>query len=736
MLFGLLCLLILCATLLVLRKRTSVSGAAPAWQAPRSRPETAAALLLLLASCYPILRLGPWSEPHVSVLLGDAASHARVGGEVARYGLPHGWLESYLGGFPFGHHYPPLGWLLLAGGMKLGLSPGLAVNGLGLLATLAAPWAVYAACARAGARPLIAACAGSLLALVSPYNPFVGGFEVYFSTGLLSQALALPLCISSAAAIARGARAEATIFAALSMSAHPQLSAACFVLVALVALVDGARGRRASVACALGAALLTGGALYGQGLRTLQVPFGWPPGFGWRQVGFGTSRLMWWFRDGDLLDNGSHVPVLTALAGAAGLVSALLLSRRASRALLLATLAGLTLSSTGPALLQLPRWGPWLLEFAQPLRALCLLAPLLAVLLAVSLEEGTGALVRVALPERAWLARVMPFAAPALCLCVLALALPGRVRAAEELSDARREATCHAAVPGFERARLSAWVRALRGGSLWFDSGESQQLGGCVMAQGVELESAVSLGNTGAVGAHVGILAAAARQLQPERDGAARRAEALGVRYVLRDRREQAGLAAGFQRRAESGAIELLELPGVRRARLGCVRERWSGSDRALRARLVRDLSTTSGADHLLDPERFVELVPGPGDLKVEPVDAACDTRGATLEIVEHEPGLLEAVIENPAPVDVAFNAAAFPAWRVSIDGGPEATTRTIAPGYVYVPLAAGRHRVLVEAGTLPGYGVWLFLAAVGVAALAWLDARKLPAAWRSLGRR
>jgi hypothetical protein len=730
-LLGLLCLFVLCATLLVLRGGSSAPPGAAAWRVPPSRRELVGGALLVLASCLPLFLLAPYSRATADVFAGDSASHAKVALEIARYGLPHGWLDSYLGGFPFGHHYPPLGWLLLASGLSLGLSPGVAINGLGLLATLATPLSMYTACVRAGARPLHAACAGCLLSLVSPYNPFIGGHEVFFSVGLLSQAVALPLCISCAAAAARGARGEATIVAALAMSAHPQLGVATFVLIGGVAVLDGARGRRGAVACALGSAVLTGAALYGQGLRTLRVPFGWPPGLGWRQVGFGTARLVWWFRDGDLLDNESKIPAITALAGAAVLLALLLIKRRATRALLLATLAALALSSAGRALLKQPGWGAWLLEFAQPLRVLALLAPLLAALLAAALEEAAAALRSSALPRgRRW-RRLALLAGPGISLCVLALAAPTRVRTAQQLRQARvgPAAECKVEVPGFDRAALAAWFRSLRGGSVWFSEGEGVTLDSCLLNHGIELASAVPIGSTSAVGSHVGVLAAAAKQLQPQRAGAAHRAAALGVRYVVRDMRKGPGLAPDFTRRAASGVVELLELPHVQRAHLGCVRQRWSGSDRALREKLMRELVTPEGADHLLDPESFVELVPAPGDVVVSAVDTPCDATSASLRVVEHAPGRLEALVESAAPVDVAFKVTAFPAWRVSVDGSPGVPAGTVAPGHVYARLAAGRHRVVATASTLPGYGAWLALAAIGVAALAWLDTRHLRAA-------
>jgi hypothetical protein len=732
-LLGLLCLLILCATWLVLRGAAGEPRGSVAWHAPRGRHEIAAGALLVLVSSLPLLFVAPWTHGSAHFFPADAASHAKVALEIAREGLPHGWLESYLGGFPFGHHYPPLGWLLLALGMRAGLAAGTAVNSLGFIATLAAPMALYAACVRAGARPIHAACAGCMLSLVSPYNPFVGGFEVYFTIGLLSQAVALPLCIGFAAAVARGARAEAALLGALSMSAHPQLCSACIVLIGIVASLDGARGRRGAVACALGASVLAGAALYGQGLQTLRVPFGWPPGITWRQLGFGAARLVWWFRDGDLLDKDSHVPALTSLALASALTCALLFERRAARALLLLALAGVAVSSSGRALATLPKWGPLLLEFAQPLRALALVAPIFAALLAVALEEGIARLRGVAPPGPGKLRQLTTLTAVAVSLCALGLAVPARMRAARQLRELRAGSAAGRCVGvlGFDRAKLSSWFHSLRGGSLWFDQREAQPLATCLESQGLELESRAPIGNTSAVGSHVGLLWVAAKQLQPERAGAAGRAQALGIGYVIRVASAGAAPLPGFARREVSGQVELLEVAGAGRAHLGCVRERWSGSDRALRERLTRELSTAQGADHLLEPERFVELVQGQGDVTVARVDRECDATHATLDVAEREPGALEAVLESDAPVDLAFSATAFPTWRVSVDGAPGVPAGMIAPGYVYVHIGRGRHRIVATVSSMSGYGVWLGLAGLGVAALAWLDVRRLRAVWR-----
>jgi hypothetical protein len=266
---------------------------------------------------------------------------------------------------------------------------------------------------------------------------------------------------------------------------------------------------------------------------------------------------------------------------------------------------------------------------------------------------------------------------------------------------------------------LATWFGSLRGGSLWFTEGEGDPLGDCLLNQGLELASAVPLANTSAVGSHVGLLRMAAQQLQPERAGAGQRAQALGVRYVLRS--SSAPIPhSGFVRRNVSGSVELWENPAAGLAHVGCVRERWTGSDRALRERLAEQLATADGADRLLDPEQLIELVQGSGEVRVERVEDGCAASSARLSVRKLEPGVLEALVEAEAPTDVVFSATAFPGWRLSVDGA-FAPQQVIAPGYVGAHVARGRHRVLATAGTLPGYGLVLGLGALAVAALAWL---------------
>jgi hypothetical protein len=200
---------------------------------------------------------------------------------------------------------------------------------------------------RVGARPTFAAVGAAYVAWVSPYNPFVGGYEAFFRLGLLSQVLALPVCILFASAVARGHRAWSAPLAALAMAAHPQLALASIAIVGVAGVARGRTDVMVRWARGVAGAFLLGLALYGPGIATNDVPFGWPPDFGWRQLGFGLRRLDWWFLDGDLLDYGRDTPALTALAGAAVLALSLCAARPGARAALAAAVSAIALSSVG-----------------------------------------------------------------------------------------------------------------------------------------------------------------------------------------------------------------------------------------------------------------------------------------------------------------------------------------------------------------------------------------------------
>ena len=348
MLLGLLCTLVLIGALLVVRSRADTRlAAARAWSYPQRSAEVALGAGALLLAASPWLAIAPWTHGAPISFWGDTASHARAAEEIARTGLPHGWIEAYYGGFPFGHHYPQLGWLLLAGLIRAGLSPAAAIHLLGWCATVSAPLVLYFAAVNCGARPRHALVGGLLLLYISPFSGFVGGTETFFQLGLISQSLALPCCIGLAATVAASrARWPGALAAVLAMASHPQVAVATLTLAGVATVVSA--NCAAVLRCLrIGTvAVIAGLALYAQGVATLDIPFGWPPGLGWRQLGFHPSRLHWWLVDADLLDRG-RVPVFTALTAAALFALLLRLGRPVARAAASALAAALLLSACG-----------------------------------------------------------------------------------------------------------------------------------------------------------------------------------------------------------------------------------------------------------------------------------------------------------------------------------------------------------------------------------------------------
>jgi hypothetical protein len=513
------------------------------------------------------------------------------------------------------------------------------------------------------------------------------------------------------------------------MAAHPQLAVAAVAVIGLAAFASGQRDVVARFSRGTAGALVFGLALYGPGIANHRVPFGWPPDFGWRLVGFGTLRFGWWFIDGDLLDRGRELAPLTSLAGAALLAVALRARRPAARAGLVAAAVTVLLSAIGPSLSRLEPVGPALLSVFQPLRALALVPAVAAALVVIALEEATpvlqGALAALGLPRLSVSAGWSVFATAA---GVLAFATPERASYASRLASVlalRADGQCADAPHGYRRAEVASWVRSLRGGRLWFDDKHDDALERCLVLDGILLESGVPIGNTGGVGAHVGIAFLAFHRLEPSRSGADRRAEALGVRHVL-----TVVDAAGFSVKRRSGTVALASRGGATDlVGAGCIVERWRGSDQVLRQKLIADFKTNAGTDRLLDPSRFVALehADGKGDLSKRSIEAApCDAQNVSVTATSREPGAIEAIVDSRAPVDVVFRVSAFPTWQVTIDGEPVARTEMVSPGFVAARVPAGRHRVAAVVSALPGYVTLITLGAAAVVAVSLLRRRHL----------
>jgi hypothetical protein len=246
-------------------------------------------------------------------------------------------------------------------------------------------------------------------------------------------------------------------------------------------------------------------------------------------------------------------------------------------------------------------------------------------------------------------------------------------------------------------------VSSLAGGRLWYDD-TSETSVECEFSTGFEIDSSVPIAVTSGVGGHVGVHQVAFHQLAPDRAGSARRAEALGVRHLLLFTGEPAG--DGWEIAHRSGNVVLAERTGgTDVVGVGCIASVWTGSDDALRERLFAGLATKRGARALLDPHTFVALETVERQALTE---RAADLAGCSVESAEvhehpREPGAHEADVEIPAPVDLVIRVAAFPTWRVLVDG-QEAKTTTVAPGFPSVRIPAGKHHVEAVVSLFPGY--------------------------------
>ncbi len=715
MIFGLAALAVLVTWLL----RDRFAGRPSAWSpAKGARAEWAVATLGTLAMSGPLLLAVPRLVRPDVTLIGDASSHAVIAHAIARDGLPHGWIDSFNGGFPVALHYPVVGWLLAAGLMKLHVPPVSAMQGLALFALLAAPLVALFGARAAGARPLAAFAGAAALAWVSPHGGFVGGWEAYLQKGLFSQVLSWPLVPWLVAAVARSRRAHhAPLVAALLLATHPQVGIATLVALLPAVLASGSRDAllrlvRAGVA---GGAVLV--AEFGPGLRTLGVPFGWPPMDPWKIVGFRPEQTVRWILDARLLDEDRE-PVLALAWLLAVTVLLACVRRRSCRATLAATVTVVAVALSGTSLARAGKLGALVLSFLQPLRVLPLVPVVVAAALVVAVEE-----ILASAAAAAWRLRVSPsLLARAAVLSLLGVGAFDALRSRELFMEdyfARTvvDAThpeCGERHPDLVVGPTRGWIRDLRGGRI--DLYGPPPFAHCAFRRGVAFDSPLPFAGTAGAGAHVGVHSVAFSQLRPTEPGSAARAEALGVRWVLTETALRPGPASDWRVLRSGGGEELSErLGGTDTIGVGCVSRAWRGDDPALRAALFDDLG--GAATLLADPRALTRIERDAGELVVadEP-RRDCDASRASVVESAREPGAYEASVESPSPVDVVARATSFPSWRAEIDGR-EAPTFVVAPGFPAVRVPSGRHHVVFVVSLprfyLAGLGVALFVVAL-----------------------
>ncbi len=683
-----LCLaLAMIAVLLVALGSRRAAATPPPARGPSRAPTRArlAYALLAVAPSATLLPLAPWALG--ATAFGDGVTHARVIAEIAASGLPHGWIGSYLGGFPFAEHYPPLAWLLGAALVALGRSPLYATHLLGFAALALTPLAFFWATARIGLRPLACVAGAWFLAALSPESAFVGGYESFFRLGLLSQVIALPLLLVTASLLVEGrSHHGAALVGSLAVLAHPQLT----LVFALVAAIGAAIARDRRALWRVARALLTIGAValavYGPGLLTMSVPFGWPSGLGYRHLGFRPERALAWLRDGGLLDARRPI-VLTDLALLALFTIALLGRHRAAQVALGALGVALAIALGGYAIDGTPGLR-WLLAVLQPLRAITLVPAILALIVTLAIDRGAPHVER-ALLGHGRTRTIAPHAATILATACLALMAPALLERRESARHGAADVIARTPCEGLGDPRaLAASLARLEGGRLYYAEADARSTL-CLNDGALQLASRVPLATSLAVGTHVGVEAELFGLVPLGTPRASAALEAIGARYVV----SSAPLREGFTRigATSSPLYESDARSGL--VGVGCVRERMAGSERALRAAIEDAIDATRAAERFLDPRRLVAWRTLDGPLAIERVDDDCDADDARVEEREREPGALEASVTTSHPVDVVLRITAHPGWRASVDG-VRAPLERIAPGFLSLRVSPGRHRV------------------------------------------
>ncbi len=654
-----------------------------------------------------------------AVLYSDGHSHAAVMQAIAEGHASRGWIDIFHGGFPLGYHYQPLAWCLGALVIWLGASTASAFHGLALASIAALSVVALVSCARFGMKPAAAALATIAVATVSPYNEFVSSWSTSLSAGMISQSLAMPFVAALAAAVflprqndnRLRARALAPVLAMFSIAAHAQVATMGLTIIGVSVLAGGNKvARRRYFRAGLAASIL-GAAIYGPGIATLKVPFGYGRIQGWMQLGFSFDRLSYWLRTGSLFDM-SRPSVMTVLTAVSAVWLAIRFRVPAARAALAALLVSLGLSVTADAWARCGTTCEPILAFLQPLRAVGLTPLTAGVAIAVALHDASTAFSSweraATFRERA--ERFLPLVAWLATLGYLASVWPSTARMGRRYVGARtvqpKGQIC--GVAGLSYDSLKRLESHASVGRLAFM--DDPPLYNCAEAAGGELVSPVPLAGSGGAGGHVGILTQATAALKWSEAGSAVRARTLGVGSIVHVRAHVPPPDGGWQVVASEGDVMLSQRTGSMLVDKGCIVERWSGSNAALATRIGADLGDKAGI--LEDPSRLIELSFATGPVVSEPLASDCDATSAEVTEGTCRDGLCEATVRTQTPVDVVMRVTAFPGWQLQVDGH-DAPMHVVAPGFIATRVTQGEHRVTAE---VSGFGRYLFLLFAGAA--------------------
>jgi hypothetical protein len=642
-------------------------------------------------------------------LPGDARTHALAAQHLFGEALRSGWSDVYVGGFPLAVHYPLVGWVLLALPMQLGLDPTRAVHVACTSALVATSVAGYWIGRTHGVRVIPSLIAALVFAWIAPLNAFVGGFESYFVTGLVSQVMVVPFLLGwSATTLGRGTAALASAFASLSFLTHPQVAVAATVLLGIAVLISAER--RAIERFVLSAIVsgLVAMLIYGPGVMHLQLPFGWPPNPVWMHVGFGPERLDDWLVDGDLLDN-HRAPILTALWLCGFTLCAAKPRVKAARVAAVASIGVLLLSVSGPAIAASGRPGQIALSILQPLRAMALIPTVVAATITVGLALHGHVfehVIALAL-TRPWLLRINK-QKPILKLGLsVVLGMPllvslyqSRVKAIErwlaEMADDQEELPCGPDGPSrADWLRLRDAIGKLENGRLWFEDDELALPARCALTTGFERHSSIPIANTRGIGAHVGFLSAVNGLLMPGLSGLASRAEALGIHYLLLGHALKPQASAGFDLLDTYGPLHLyVRTGGTDLFGAGCVTDRWNGPnadlERSFKSQLDRQM-----LGEILSPTRFSEIRNDATHVSHESIFDECSPSAAALSSERHSVAWHRVSVDSSTPTDVVLRVTGYPSWQWRVDRR-DATPRLVLPGYYAVRVPAGRHTIEV----------------------------------------